>query len=471
MGFKQFLGGLAVVTAAIGFQAAPQQAFAQSLEEALIEAYLHNPTLQAQRAALRVTDEGVPQASAGWRPNVELVVDITGTRSRLRTRTARTDSTRLSQGIDLQVTQNLYDGGGTEAAVEGAEADVLAARASLISSEQTILLQVVTSYMDVLRDEAVVELNRQNVERLRRQLEATQDRYDAGVATLTDVAQAESRIARSRSDLLTSEGDLEVSKALFEEVVGMPPSNLTTPGLTPELPPGREEAREIAADQNPSVLSAIYSRRAALHAIDEQMADLLPSVDLIGTLSRGWEENSDDSRSRSYTLSAQVTVPIYQQGFQTSEVRAAKMSAAQALMEIEEARRDAVEQTLSAWESYTSIVATITAIQEEIRAAEIALEGVQQEERVGQRTVLDVLDAEQELLDANVSLVRARRDETVARFELVSALGALTARSLDLNVEFYDPGVHYNAVEALWWGIGGEVEAHETDVEAGAVQP
>lgn len=471
MGFRDYLGVFCVVAAVSGPVALTSSAQAQSLEEALIEAYLNNPTLQAQRAQLRVTDEGVPQASAGWRPNVELIGDITGTRSRLRTRTSRTDSTRLSQGIDLRVTQNLYDGGGTDAAVEGAQADVLAARANLISAEQSILLQVVTSYMDVLRDEAVVELNRQNVERLRRQLEATQDRYDAGVATLTDVAQAESRIARSRSDLLTSEGDLEVSKALFEEVVGMPPTNLSTPSLAPDLPAGRAEAREISVEQNPSVLAAIYSRRAALHSIDEQFADLLPSVDVIGTLSRSWDENSNGSRSRSYSLAAQVTVPIYQQGFETSEVRAAKMAAAQALMEIEEARRDVVEQTLSAWESYTSVVATITAIQEEIRAAEIALEGVQQEERVGQRTVLDVLDAEQELLDANVSLVRARRDETVARFELIAALGSLTARDLDLDVQFYDPGVHYNAVEALWWGIGDDVPTDATDAAARGVEP
>lgn len=449
----------------------PGPAAALTLEEALAEAYLSNPTLQARRAQLRAVDEGVPQAMSGWRPNVELAADLNLLRSRLRSPTSRTDSTRSTSGIGLTVTQNVYDGGGTEAAVEGAKADVLQERANLVATEQTVLLQAVTAYMDVLRDLAVVELNEQNVLRLQRQMEATRDRYEAGVATLTDVAQADSRIARSRSDLLSAQGDLEVSKALFEEVVGIAPTDLSRPTLAPDLPTGREEAKILAIENNPAVLAALYGRRAALHDIDEQFADLLPEVNIVGTADHDWDKSTRGSRNRTYQLSAQVTVPIYQQGTETSQVRASKMSAAQALMEIEEARRDAIEQALSAWETYRSVVATIGAIQEEVRAAEVALEGVRQEELVGQRTVLDVLDAEQELLDANVSLVRAERDETVARFELVAAVGALTAQDLELGVEAYNPNAYYNEVQGMWWGLGGEVETDETDAATRAVQP
>lgn len=466
--------GLLSASAAVAFLAvgaASNAVSAQTLEEALAEAYLSNPTLQAQRAQVRATDEGVPQAKSGWRPNVELVADAGLLRSRARTRLSRTDSTRTTQGIELQITQNVYNGGGTEAAVEGAKADVLTSRAELTSTEQSVLLQAVTAYMDVLRDTAVVDLNEQNVLRLQRQLEATSDRYDAGVATLTDVAQAESRIARARSDQLSAEGNLEVSRAVFEEIIGLAPANLSRPTLNPELPSGRDEAKSLAVQRNPSVLSAIYSRRSALHDIDSQYADLLPQVDIIGTASRDWEKTSEGSRNRNYQIAAQLTVPIYQQGFETSQVRGAKMTAAQAKMQIEAARRDASEQALSAWETYRSVVATITAIREEVRAAEIALEGVQQEELVGQRTVLDVLDAEQELLDARVSLVQAERDETVARFELIAAVGSLTAQDLALDVDIYDPSRHYDDVKDQWWGVGGEVEPHDSDASARSVQP
>lgn len=446
-------------------------ASALTLEEALAEAYQSNPTLQAQRAALRATDETIPQAKAGWRPNVALVGDINGLRQRASTRTTRTESTRITSGIELQVTQNVFDGGGTDAAVEGAKAGVLGARADLVSTEQSILLQTATAYVDVLRDEAVVDLNAQNLNRLQRQLDATRDRYDAGVATLTDVAQAESRIARAKSDYLDAQGNLEVARAVFEEVVGVLPADLGTPTIVLDLPTDREEAKTMAAERNPDVISAIYDRRVALHSIDEQFADLLPTVDLSASASRDLDKASKDSRSTDLTLSATVTVPIYQQGFETSQVRESKLTAAQTLLQIEEARRAAIEQASSAWETYRSVVATIEAIREEVRAAEIALDGVQQEELVGQRTVLDVLDAEQELLDASVSLVQAERDETVARFELVAAVGALTAPDLGIAVDAYDPTSHYRATEGLWWGVGEPVEASEQDASTQQVQP
>ena len=446
-------------------------ASAQTLEEALVEAYITNPTLLAQRAQLRATDEGVPQALAGWRPNVEFSADVNGVRSRLKTSATRTDSTRFTSGIQLQVTQNVYDGGATSAAVEGAKADVLAARADLVSSEQSIMLDVGTAYMDVFQNQAVVSLNEQNVVRLERQLEATRDRYNAGVATLTDVAQAESRLARSRSDLSAARGDLEVSRTVFEEVVGIPPTNLSLPTLPLTLPAGREEAKSMAVERNPSVVSAEFDRRSALHYIDEQEADLLPSVDVSGTAAHDWDKSSKGSFQRSYTVTAQLSVPIYQQGYETSQVRESKMSAAKALQDVEAARRSVTEQALSAWETYQSVVAAIVAIREEVRAAEIALDGVQQEELVGQRTVLDVLDAEQELLDAKVSLVQAERDETVAKFELISAVGGLTARDLGLDVEVYDPALHYDSVKDTWWGLGDDVETHDSDAKAAAVQP
>ena len=468
---RVLMSAVAASVLTLGTMAGSQIASAQSLEDALEEAYRSNPTLQARRAQLRATDETVPQAKAGWRPTVELIGDINALRTKSTSRVTSSDSSRFTSGIELQVTQNVYNGGGTKAAVEGAKADVLAQRADLFAVEQSVLLQGVTAYMNVLRDEAVVELNNQNVARLERQLEATQDRYDAGVATLTDSAQAESRLARSRSDLSAARGDLEVSRSIFEEIIGIAPTNLFRPELMPDLPEGRDAAKEMAVSNNPAVLTALYNRRAALHSIDQEYADLLPSVDIIGAAGKDWDKASDGSRATTAQLTARLTVPIYQQGFATSQVRQSKMTAGQTLMQIEEARRDVSEQAISAWETYQSVVSTIVAIREEVRAAEIALDGVQQEELVGQRTLLDVLDAEQEVLDAKVSLERAQRDETVARFELVAAIGALTAQDLGLDVPLYDPSRHYNDVKDVFWGVGEDVERIPSDAEAMQVEP
>jgi TolC family type I secretion outer membrane protein len=468
---RVLMSAVAVSVMTFGTAIVPQVASAQSLQEALAEAYRTNPTLQARRAQLRATDESVPQAKAGWRPTVELIGDINGLRSETSSRVTSSKSTRFTSGIELQVKQNVYDGGGTQAAVEGAKADVLAQRADLVAVEQSILLQGVTAYMDVLRDEAVVDLNSQNVTRLERQLEATRDRYDAGVATLTDSAQAESRLARSRSDLAAARGDLEVSRSIFEELIGAPPTTLSRPTLVPDLPEGRDAAKTMAVSNNPSVLTALYNRRAALHSIDQEYADLLPSVDIIGAAGKDWDKTSDGSRATTAQITAQVTVPIYQQGFATSQVRQSKMTAGQTLMQIEVARRDASEQAISAWETYQSVVSTIVAIREEVRAAEIALDGVRQEELVGQRTLLDVLDAEQELLDAKVSLERAQRDETVARFQLVAAIGSLTAQDLGLDVPVYNPSSHYDDVKDTWWGVGDDVERVPSDSETMSIQP
>lgn len=464
LGFSLFCG------VALPF-AIPSLASAFTLEEALVEAYQTNPTLQARRAQLRAEDEAIPQAQSGWRPNVEFTADVNGLDSRVTQSSGTTDSTRITSGMQLQITQNLYNGGATQAALDEAKASILASRANLVSVEQAVFLDAVTAYMDVLRDTAVVDLNVQNVNRLVRQLEATRDRYNAGVATLTDVAQAESRMARARSDVLASEGDLEVSKAVFEEIVGLEPASVSWPTLAPSIPSNRNAAKEMALESNPTITEAIFSRRSALHAISAAEADLLPSIDLTGTATHSWDKTSDGSRTRNYQITAQVTVPIYQQGFETSQVRESKLSAGQALIEIEEARRAVSEQAVSAWETYQAVVATIIAIQEETRAAEIALDGVQQEELVGQRTVLDVLDAEQELLDARVSLVRAERDETVALYQLLSAIGGLTATGLGLPVAVYDPGVHFDATKDLYWGTGDPVPQESVDQEAMSVNP
>ncbi len=419
-------------------------AWGQTLDQALMQAYQNNPSLQAERARVRATDEGVPQTLGRWRPTVELVGTLGADRTTTDPGGVR-DSRTFYSGA-AQVTQNLYEGGGTTARVAQSEALVKAARARLLDAEQTVLLNTVSAFMDVVSDAAVLTLNGQNEERLKRQLEATQDRFEVGEVTRTDVAQAESRVSRAQADKIASAGSLEVSRAAYQQVVGELPGPLKAPESFPGIPSGRDEAVALAQDRNPNVLASMFDLESAKHAIRVEAADLLPTVDLVGLAQANREVAGSDVDTDSYRITATVTVPIYQQGIATSEIREARQDAARAQRLIDDARRTAIEDATAAWETYQSTLAQIRAREDEVRATSIALEGVEQEAAVGSRTVLDVLDAEQELLDARVNLVQAQRDEVVARYDLIASVGGLNVMDLNLPVQAYDVEFYYKAV-------------------------
>ncbi len=447
------LAGLTAAAFAVGC-AIPERAVGQTLYEAMAIAYETNPQILSERSRLRATDESVPQALAGWRPTLEATGNLGRVREN-RNRGIGTDyRTRFSTGV--RITQNIYEGGRTQATIARAEADVLAGRAELLSVEQTVLLDVATSYLNVVRDREVLSLQIANEARLERQLEATQDRFEVGEVTRTDVAQAESRLARATADRIASESDLEVSNAFFEQVVGQAPGeDLAYPEAEePSLPATRQESGRLASERNPEVLTSFYERRSAERTVDQEFADLLPSVDIEGEVERRRNTASDDSTVKSASVTANVRIPIYQAGAETSELREAKQLVRQANDRIVDARRQAIEDATSAWEVLQSSRAQIIANEAEVRATGIALEGVQQEAAVGSRTVLDILDAEQEFLDAQVSLVRARRDVYVAGYSLLSAVGSLTARDLGLPLQIYNEQEYYDQVRNLWWGVG-----------------
>lgn len=445
-------GGVCALALVVLPMAAAQ---AQSLRDAMAMAYRDNPTLQAQRALLRSVDETVPQALSGWRPTVSLEAQEGWLRQQGNTSTRR--DSRDFRSLTLSVTQNLYDFGKTQADVEQAEANVLAARARLVEAEQTVLQDVVAAYMNVVRDQAVVDLNQNNLERLQRQLEATRDRFNVGEVTRTDVAQAESRVATAQADLIEAQGNLEVSRAAFEQVVGTEPTRLDQPDLTVPLPESRQSAIDNAVQSNPTVRARQFDKTSAARAIDAETADLLPDVDLEAQAGHSRDVSTADTTRNTVQAAVVVTVPLYQAGAATSQVRAAKQSYLRSDNLISEAMRQATEQATSAWETYNTAVARIRALQASVDAAQIALDGVEQEAAVGSRTVLDVLDAEQELLTARVSLVRSQRDLEVARFDLLSATGGLTAEKLGLPVELYDDSAYYSEVRSKWWGLGSDV--------------
>ena len=448
------LAGLSLVGAAL-----PGAAGAQTLAEALASAYETNPTLLAARAELRAVNEGVPQALAGWRPTVILEGSIGGRTAKSVNGGAVTGGTdsewqgTVPKDVELRLSQPIYRGGRTEAAVESAVALVDAQRALLQDTEQTVLLAVVQAYIDVWRDQAVLELTLNNEERLRRQRAAALDRFNVGEITRTDVSQAESRLAGALGDRIAAEGQLEISKAIFRQVSGLEPRSITQAPPIVGLPPTLAQAIEQALANDPTVIASRYLENAALADVRERLGRLLPEVSIVGVLGYAADQSFRDNSTTAAQILAQVSVPIYQAGTPNSQVRQAKQVASQRRLETSEALRTAERDVVESWQALVTARAQIVAFQAQVRAAQVALDGVTQENTVGARTVLDILDAEQEVLDAQVSLVRAQRDEVVASYRVAAAIGRLTAAVLNLPVAIYDPKVDYDAVADAWFTL------------------
>lgn len=450
-----FFPGALVTMAALALMAAMAvtPAGAVTLMEALAKTYMNNPTLLADRARQRATDEKVPQALSKWRPEVTLSGEIS--RERIyNPSSSEVVQYRTPRTGEITVEQPVFRGGRTVAQTRRAEAQVQAGRAELIGTEQDILQDGVRAYMNVHRDQAVLDLNIRNEQRLRSQLQATRDRFQVGEVTRTDVSQAEARHARSTADRIQAEGDLISSRAAYRRVIGEAPVKLTPPPPIEGLPSTEQEAQEGARTQNPKVLSARFDEVAARHNVDLIRGELLPEISLKGSFSKDEGISSSTRQRESAEIMAQLTVPLYQSGSVYSRLREAKQTGSQRRLELAEAKRSSIEAATRAWEDLQTAKARVQSFKAEVRADEIALEGVKIEAQVGSRTVLDVLDAEQELLDAQVSLVRSQRDVVVAGFDLIAAVGRLTAKDLKLPVTLYDFKINYQAVRDKWFGSG-----------------
>lgn len=430
---------------------------AETLAEALASAYANNPSLLAERATVRVADEKLPQALANWRPSVVMDADAGGTAVQNNTAANRRQH-RDPRSLEFTVTQPLFRGGRTIAATKEAENIVLAARARLTGTEQTVLLDAVTAYTNVLRDQAVLDLNINNEHVLARQLDATRDRFSVGEITRTDVNQSESRLATATAARIRAEGNLISSRANYRKVIGETPRDLQPANLPQAMPVSEEEATRLALANDPDILAAEYDTLASTDNADNVQGELLPSVNLQGRANTALDGAGQGTRTETYEALVTLSVPLYEKGAVYSRLREAKQRTGQRRAQVDIARRNSVEEVTRSWEALQTARAQIVAFQAAIQAAAVALEGVQREAEVGSRTLLDVLDAEQELLDARVSLVGAQRDETVAAYRLKAAAGQLTARQLGLAVELYDPSVHYDEVRGKWigWGSSGE---------------
>jgi TolC family type I secretion outer membrane protein len=435
---------------------------AQTLEEALVAAYLTNPRLEGQRASTRATDELVPQALAGYRPRLTANSSYLFTFSRSTSQAGGSDDDSLTPFVNsLSIDQPLYQGGETAASIRRAEALVRADRATLEAAEQDVLADAATAYTNVLAAQAVLNFAESNVERLQRQLEAARDRFEVGEVTRTDVAQAEAARAGAVADRVQAAGSLLAAKAVFRQVIGLEPSALERPVPLGELPPTEEEARELALQTNPSIIAARYNAAAARADVDIAAAALRPRLSLNGELAYAQEPSSLLEDQTSASIGASLSVPLYQGGSEYARVRQTKQVLRQRLDELDETQRAVLAEVTDAAQLLEAATAAIESFQEQVRAAEIAVEGGRQEALVGARTTLDVLDLEQALFEAQVSLVEAARDEVVASYRLKSAIGRLNVVELDLPVEPYQPEAYYRDVRNQWFGLGRPVQIPE----------
>ena len=437
-----------------------------TLEWALVQAYQNNPSLNAQRASLRAADENVPQALSGYRPKLSVTASGGFNYFDQLTKTVNQQVFPhqvfyTSLGSDLPTrqfgataTQTLYNGFQTANRTRQAESQVEGARETLRVTEQQVLLDAATAYMNLIRDQAILDLNRRNVEVLTEQLKQTRDRFNVGEVTRTDVAQAESRLAAGRSALLQAQSNYVTSQANYRRVIGVDPGRLSPGTPVDRLSPATVQRAITAGEtQSPTVLAAMYGVDVAELAVKISEGALYPNLGLTAAYAQNYQTIPQELRTTNVSILGQLTVPIYQGGAEYSAIRQSKETLGQQRLNLDVNRDQARATVVQSWGQLDAAKAQIEATTAQVNASEIALNGVREEARVGQRKTLDVLNAQQELVNARVALVTAQHDRVVASYTLLAAVGGLSMQRLGLNVMIYDPQVHYQQVRDAWIGV------------------
>jgi outer membrane protein len=453
--------------AAISLAATMQivSASADSLFGAMEKAYVTNPTLNSARAGQRATDELVPQALSGWRPTVGVGAEINKSYSSgpvgqdIDGTIIRDSSDQFNSNVAIQLAQPLFRGYGTVSQTKSAEARVDAGKQGLLGTEQQVLFDVVQAYMEVYAGRQFVVLRRQDVAALQTQVKAARDRFAVGEITRTDVAQAEARLAEAQSFLVNAQTDLARAVASYVQVVGQEPGKLSYPKVV-NVPKSLKSALDTAGEINPQLLAQAFVEVAANSDIKVAFSNLLPSADLVATGVRADPDLSvPDKHSNSFEVGAQLSIPLYESGFVYSQVRQAKQLASQSRIQVIEVARSVRQAVASSWNAYVGLAQIIKNARTQVSAAQLALNGVQQEYQAGTRTTLDVLDAQRDLVQAQILQVTAERNRVVSGYQLLAAIGHLTAEEVGLKVPIYDPDANYQRVRNKW--IGTDVKTVE----------
>ena len=432
---------------------APSQiAQAETFQEALISAYQTNPRLKAERARVKEADENYIQARAQGRLNSSLSGSIGGQalRSPQQSLFGASGERSIQEGYprstQLQIIQPIYQGGRVKALKRQANSGVLAAREGLRNAEQNLMVSAATAYVDVIRDEETARIRRNNVSVLARQEQAARDRFDVGEGTLTDIAQSQSRLAAANIGLAQADAQLAISRAAYERSIGHPPVNLQP---VPEfiLPPTVYDAQRIGVANNPQLLALRFNREAALAGRDVAASAGKPTVSLNASFANQRAQIGGIREADSASLTAQLNIPLYSGGANKSRVRQA-MNAVERLSYEEVDIQDAIKQTIAQiWAQLTAARRSLMASKQQVESAEVAFEGVTLEQQVGTRDTLDVLNAEQELLNAKLSVVNAERTVDATVYQLLSVLGAFDAESINLPIDYYDPKVNFELLK------------------------
>ena len=436
---------------------------ADTIEAALVRSYQNNPQLNAQRASVRFTDENVPQALSGYRPKIALTAsagtqytDTNSTQGGSANTLVRSEFHGVNppRAAGLTVTQTLFNGNQTANKTRAAESQVSGAREGLRVLEESVLLSAATIYMDYLRDAAILEVQKSNTRVLEQTLKQTQDRFNVGEVTRTDVAQSEAQLAAGRTQQLAAEATLTTTRSNFRRIIGNEPEALA-PGSPVDryLPASLPSAVEVSLMENPNVTAAMFGIDVNFLQVKVNEGALLPTVTLQASAQQSYEQTLTTFRAFGASAIAQVSVPVYQGGAEYSLIRQSKETLAQQRLVLEQTRDATRANTVTAWGQLVAGRAQVSSAQSQVTASEIALNGVREEAKAGQRTTLDVLNAQQALVNARVALVTAQHDRVVASYAVLSAVGRLSPQVLNLKTTIYDPSVHYHQVRDSWFGV------------------
>jgi outer membrane protein len=448
------------VALAIGLASSSEFASAETIGGALIKAYLNNPDINAQRAQVRAYDENMPKANAGYLPTVTAnatagVQSLFAQDEGLSLPTPF-NQTSLPRGYGATVTEQVWNGNKTFNSVRQAESQVMGQREQLRYTEQNTLLNALTYYMNVMRDTAVVDLNLSNVEVLKEQLRQTKDRFNVGEVTRTDVAQAEAALANAQAQYLQAQSTLQGSISQYRQVIGDQPKTLAPVTPIPRLLPSTlTQAIAISQVEHPAITAYLNGIDAALLAVKISEAGLYPTVQLQGSLQKAFDVSgyANGSKTLIGSIIGQISIPIYDGGATFAGIRQAKETLTQTELTADSQRDKVRQAVVAAWSANEISTGVVRAAQANVTANEVALAGVREEAKVGQRTTLDVLNAQQLLLQAREQLVVAQHDQVVNSYTLLSAVGRLSVKFLGLNVAEYDPRVHFNQVKAKQFGV------------------
>lgn len=424
--------------------------FAETINSALASAYNNNPTLNAQRAATRAADENIPIAKSGFRPTVTANANI----GLSKTTFGRTETSLAPGGFGVVINQTLWDSYLTQNTVSAATAAVSASQQALRNAEQNILFNGAAAYLDVLRDRAIVSFQTRNLEFLNEQVRSEQARFDVGEATRTDVAQARASRAASQASVSLAQANLKSSEAVYRQIIGKDPKRLSSvKGVDRKVPGTSKAGMIIAQREHPAIKSTEFLVDQAIFDVKSAESGLLPRVDLQASATRSFDQSVQVDNSTNQSVTATLTVPIYQGGAQSGRVRQNKEILGQRRIQVDESVDSVRAAVVSAYSQYQGAKASLAANREQLKAAQLALDGAVEERKVGQRTTLDVLDTQTQVINAQIALANSSRDLKVAGYAILSAIGRLNAKTLGLQVAVYKPEVHKKAVEDKWFGL------------------